>query len=221
MDDITYSPDMSAEERLKAWEREKKGLITDLQAEREKRQAMEQRIAGLETRLVPLDSVGQSAEDKVNRLAQNPDAYIDERVNTRVSKVEEELKRERFQSAVNEAYDWLADQEGTTRRKIINSDLDKDMARIIKENSLGNLDPRQGIVAAHKIYLQEKTEKENAEKTRSAAINGNSTEKPQRSTPVGGMRFTAKQIASMSMDEFNRNFDAIQEAKKNGLISTT
>lgn len=220
MDDIAYDPNMSQEERLKTWEKEKKGLISDLQSEREKRQGLESRLSSLETRLRPVETV-EPVDDKVNRLAKDPDTYIDQRLQPHFGRLKEQVDQIQFRAIVNEAYDWLADQEGTTRRKILNSDVDKDIARIVKDNNLTTIDPMSGTQAAYKIYLQEKEEKKVAEASRSAAINGNSTERPGRPAATGGSRFSAKQIQAMSLDEFNRNFDAIQEAKRTGQISQT
>lgn len=220
VDDIAYNPNDTADERIKALEREKKGIISDLQSERDRRQQLEQRLSSLETR-IPVGPT-PTAEEKVNRLAQNPDEYIDQRVNQRFIEMQREVGQLKFKSAVDEAYDWLAEQEGTTPRKLKNSPFDDNLARIIKEHNLNSLDPISGAKTAYKIHLREKDEKESAEKERSKAITGNATERSAgRPINNNGFKFSAKQIAAMSQKEFDANFDAIQEAKQNGQISTT
>ena len=205
------------EDEKKQLEREKRGIINDLQSEREKRQEMESRIQEIESTLVAPSKT--TPDEVIQEFAKNPNEYIDSRVEARVQKAEKRLMEIQHQNAINEAYSWLAEQEGTTVQKIRGSDKDQEIGRIVKDYGLSEIDPRVGVKSAYKIYLQEQKEKSDRDAKRTEAIQGNSTEPVRATSNSKGMKFTTSQIASMSRAEYEQNRDAILEARSKGLIS--
>lgn len=208
------------EERLKAWEKEKKGFISDLQKERAERHSLEERLGQLEQ---SLSSVGKqtdvsSPDNEVVRLSQDPRGYIRSLVSEVVEPIAKDVNQVRWERKFDQAYRWLGKQEKVDEEEVRGSALEENIARIIRENGMGTMDPIEGTRAAYKIYLQEKKEKEREERNREEAITGNSTESVKTPVRTGQMRFTRSQIASMPRSEFERNREAILEAQQQGLI---
>lgn len=214
------------EDRLKRLEKENRGLIGDLAEKRGNIRSLEARLAEIEKSLTSVaeeTNNGVSTDDRVNRLAQDPDAYIDARVNhwldQKVKPVEQQVvtlaQERRFEKAVR----WLARQEKKDEDEIAGSDLEREVVRIVKEHGMGSMDPLEGTKAAYKLYLQEKSENSQKEKLRAEAIAGQTTESVQRTPSGGQMRFTRQQILNMSSAEFKKNEEAILKAQAEGLIS--
>lgn len=220
-DDIpTYTNESDTlEERIKAFEKEKKGLINDLQSEREKRQALEGRLSQIENSLSEAanDNGEEKPEDRVNRLAQDPDGYIDARVTPKIREIEESVKGLLIAQKVERAKKWIAKKEGIDPDDV-ESKFGDDLIRIGKTRGLVSLDPEEGIKASYEILLQERKEKERKESERDQVIAGHSTERVQSAPSSGGSRFTREGILKMSPEEFNRNFEKIKEAERRGLI---
>jgi hypothetical protein len=216
----------SLDQRIAQWEKERKGLISDLQEERSKRHTMETRLQELETAVqtVGEERVPEEANVRVQRLAQDPDAYIDARVEARfkerlepLSKTIESLQLSR---QYDRAYSFLAKQEGKDADDIIGSDLEKEIAEIVKNHGMSNMPPLEGVKAAYKIRKQELDERKRKEAERSEAIESNAGERvittPNRQ---GQARFTRAEILGMSPSEYEKNREAIMDAQSKGLIS--
>lgn len=213
------------DERLKRLEQEKRdldnqnrGMIRDLQSEREKRHALEARIDQMEQTLTSAGTGERSVDEKVALLAKDPDNYIASIVEDRLRDSEKRLMEIDHQTRIDQAYAWLAEQMGTTVSKLKGSDDDKEVGRIVSEYGLSEIDPRIGVKSAYKIFLQEKTDREESEKKRHAAIAGNATESVRSPVQPGSPMFTAADINAMSPQEYERNREKILEANAKGLI---
>lgn len=214
----------SLEERLKGWEREKRGLIKDVQAERDERQALEKRLAEMESALnSAAEQPEANANEKVQKLAQDPDAYIQAHLtralDQRVVPLEQSLQSIAKERRFEKAYSWIAKQEKKDVEEIPGSEIESEIARITKENNMGMMDPVEGVKAAYKIFLQEKREKEISEVRREEAIQGNSTATVRSPSSVGQHRFTKAEIEGMSSETYMKNREAILEAQRNGWIT--
>lgn len=206
------------EDEKKQLEKEKRGIINDVQSEREKRHELETRLGQLESSLTSAGN-GETPDDKIQTFAKDPDTYIDSRVEARIKESEKRLMQIQHQTAINEAYSWLAEASGTTVSKLKGSEQDEEIGKIIKDYGLSEIDPRVGVKSAYKIYLQEQEEKKRREKERTEAIEGNASETVRTATNSGSPKFTSAQIAAMSRDEYERNREQILEARAKGLIT--
>lgn len=206
------------EDEKKQLEKEKRGIISDVQSEREKRHELETRLGQLETSLSSAGN-GESPDEKIQSFAKDPDTYIDSRVEARIKESEKRLIEIQHQTAINEAYSWLAEASGTTVAKMKGSEQDQEIGRIVKDYGLAEIDPRIGVKSAYKIFLQEQEEKKVREQKRSEAIEGNASETVRTSTTSGSRKFTRSQIASMPRSEYEQNREAIMAAQAKGLIS--
>ena len=215
-DTQTSTVDTTYDERIKDLERANKGLIRDLQEERQKKHQYEERLQTLETSLA---SAGEEEkpEERVNQLAANPDEFISQRFQELAKPLIDEVQSLKWDRKFDQAYGWLAKQEKIDSDEIRGSDLEKDIARIVKEHGMGSMDPYEGTKAAYKIYRQEQTEHASREEARSEAISGQKTE-TVRSTSPGQTMFTVEQIGGMPYDEYMKNREAILEAQSKGLI---
>jgi hypothetical protein len=207
------------EDEKKNLEREKRGIVTDLQSEREKRHMLEARIGEIEQDLASPGNKGETADQKIEVFAKNPDEYIDSRVEARIRETEKRLLETQHQSNINEAYSWLAEQEGTSVAKLRGSEKDEEIGRIVKEYGLAEIDPRVGVKSAYKIFLQEQEEKKAREAKRSEAIEGNATETVRTVKPSGATKFTRSGIVAMIKDgTYEANREAILLAQRQGTI---
>lgn len=206
------------EDEKRQLEKEKRGIINDVQSEREKRHELETRLGTLEASLTSAGN-GETSDEKIQSFAKDPDTYIDSRVEARVRESEKRLLEIQHQSNINEAYSWLAEQEGTTVAKIKGTEKDEEIGKIIKEYGLVEIDPRIGVKSAYKIYLQEQEEKKRKEEKRSEAIDGNSSESVRNAERTQSPKFTRSQISTMSRSEYERNREAILDSQRQGLIS--
>lgn len=214
----TYDND-TLEERVKTFQRERKGFINDLQKERAERHALETRLAQIETSLTSAGSDGdEQPEKRVERLAADPDGYIENVVQDYVKPLVSEINSLRHERKLERAYQWVAKQEKKEVEDIVGSDLDNDLVRIVKENGMNSMDPIEGTRAAYKILQQERKEKEQQEAERGEKISQSQTERVRVPVRTGGQRFTRDQIRGMSSEEFEANRVAILEAQKNGSI---
>lgn len=215
------SSDQTLEQRVQQWEREKKGLINDLQSEREKRHSLEERMSMMESSIkeAEQDQPEVPVDERVNRLARDPDGYISSIVKPEIKTLREEVTRLQMERKYERAYRWLAKAEKKDEEEIPGSDLEKEIVRIAKDHGMTSMDPVEGTKAAYKIYQQEKLERERREKEREEAISGNTSEVPPTGQRSGQTRFTKSQILSMLPAEYERNREAILEAQAKGLIS--
>ena len=213
--------EQTLEERMQQWEREKKGILSDLQSERGKRQSLEERIQMLESSVKEAENEQPEVpvDERVNRLARDPDGYITSVVTPEIKTLKDEVVRLQMERKYEKAYRWLAKSEKKDEDEIPGSDLEKEIVRIAKDHGMTSMDPVEGTKAAYKIYQQEKLEKERREKEREAAISGNTSEVPPSGQRSGQTRFTKSQILSMLPSEYERNREAILEAQSKGLIS--
>lgn len=209
------------EERIKSLEREKKGILRDLQGERERSHQYEERIARLETALTSAgnDDGEIKPDERVNKLAQDPDSYILGVVKPEIEKRDRAIDEMRWERKIEKAYQWLGRQLKKDPDDLPGSDIDKEILRIVKERGMEAMDPIKGTQAAYEILQQEKKRKEAEEAARTETISANATETVQRTSSGSTRGFTVAQIAAMSREEFDRRYDEIQEAKAKGLIT--
>lgn len=219
----------SLEERLARIERdrekEKRGLLTDIQGERDKRHALERRLEEMEQALnsAAKEPEVSSNQDEVNRLAQDPRSYIREVVSADLKReLESRDKRMNLvESSIFEdrAYRFLAKQEKLDVEDIYGSELESEIVRITKEHGMGLMNVVEGTKAAYKIYQQEKRSKEEAEKKRNENISSNATHSVRSNSSSSGTQvFSRSQIGAMSRDEFMKNHEAILKAQREGKI---
>lgn len=222
----------SLEDREKRWEKEKRGILNDLSSERDKRHLMEQEIARQRQEVEEMKHALSSAandtsevdpQSKVNRLAQDPDAYIDLRLNRVVDEVVTPLRKEveslKWERKFDKAYQWLGKQEKKDVDELYGSPLESEIVRITKEHGMGMMDPVEGTKAAYKIYQQELSQKELEEAKRNQTISNNSTSFVRTPPSSGSPRFTRAEIAAMPIEIFEKNQEAILEAQRLGQIS--
>lgn len=209
------------EERLKALEREKRGVIDDLRAEREKRQQYERRLEEMEKVLNSAANEPEAIDpqSEVNRLAQKPKEFILEVVKPELERRDQEILRLRQEKRFDQAYQWLAKQEKKDTDEVYGSEIEQDIARITKEHGMGMMDPLEGTKAAYKILQTERRIREEEEAKRNQAISNNSTHTVQNPSSAGTRSFTRAQIAAMSPYEFEQNRAAILDAQAKGLIA--
>lgn len=217
----TFKEEESLEERLKSFEKEKKGLINDLQAERKERQAMEARLAQMETSLnaAANDDGEVTNEIKLNMLSQDPDGYIRKLVREEVDPVREDVVNDRFSRRIEKATSWLAKQEKVDADELDDNNLViKEIVRISRQHGMQSMDPIEGTKAAYKIYQQEQREREARESKREENISGQSTEHVRSSSRGGTATLSREQVARMEPAEFNRRYDEIKDLERRGLI---
>ena len=218
---MTEKADQTLDERIQQWERERKGLIGDLQAEREKRHNLEERLTMIESSIKsaepPPEDVNE--DDRINRFAKDPDGYISSIVESRVKTHVDRIAKLEIDRQYERAYRWLAKVEKKDEEEIFGSDLEKDIVRIVKEHGMSAMSPLDGTRAAYKIYLQEKREKDKKETERDGAISGNTTEPVRTPPPPGRRKFTRQEIVNMPDLEYEKNRDAILEAQASGWIT--
>lgn len=211
------------EQRIQELEKQNKGLIRDLQGERETRHELERRFGEMEAAINTAELPDDSPQLKVQRLSQDPDGYIQNIVHQSLEKEVKPLKQSvegmRLERQFEKAYSWLGKQEGKDGDEIVGSDLEKELARIVKEHGLGNTSPFEGTKAAYKIYKQELKEKESQEAKREETISNQAGERVSTTARTGTVRFTRDQIMKMTPQEFDKNYDAIKAAERDGLIS--
>lgn len=215
MADIETYPDETLEERVKSWEKEKKAMIGDLQAEREKRQFLEERLTRLENS-VPEPEEG-SPEEKVTRFTQDPDGYVSDVVSQAVEPLQKKILELEVDRKVERAKKWIAKKEGIDPDEVEDK-YGLDLVRIGKERGFVNLDAEKGIRSSYEILIQERKEKAEKEAEREKTISGQSTESVRTIIKNGSARFTREEIARMEPDEFNRRYNEIKEAQSKGLI---
>lgn len=201
------------------WEKEKKGILRDLQSEREKRHALEEKNNALESRLAvieeSLDSAGEDGEsqqDRVNRLASDPDGYISNHLaqfaEQQLKPLRSELDMMKVDRDIERALRWVGKQEKKDYEDIAGSDLEQDLARITQEMRARGIVPTnayEGTKEAYRLLQKEREEKASREKERSEKIEGQRTESVTPQTPRSSGRWTDAEIAAMSVDEFTRN----------------
>ncbi len=207
------------ETRLKAWEGEKRGILKDLQGERDKRHQLEQRLEQIESTLTSAEVVPEDVQAKVQKLSMDPDNYIREIVLREISPIRKTTEDLVIKDQYDKAYRWLAKKEGKDVDEIVGSKLEEELARIVKDRGMAAMDPVNGTKAAYDILKKEEKEKEKREAEREEAIAGESAERVTIPPRQGQTRFTRADIAAMSRQEFERNREAILEAQSKGLIN--
>lgn len=216
----TFEAD-SYEEKMKTWERERKGMLSDLAGKREEIRLLKEEVAEIRDAITSAanEGDGETPQDRVNRLAQDPDTYIDERINqfreTEVKPLRSELEMMKIDRAIERGLRWVAKQEKKDYEDVAGSDLELDLARItqnMKERGIVPTNPEEGTKEAYRLYLKEKEEKENREKERSEKIEGNKTESVVPPARSGSHRWTREEVAAMSAEEFTKNEAEIRKA---------
>ena len=209
------------------WEKEKKGILNDLRSERDKRHqleekntALEQRLAVIEESLVSAGDDGESPQERVNRLANDPDGYISSHLmqfeEERVKPIRNELEMMKIDRKIERGLRWVAKQEKKDYEDVAGSELENELARVtqaMRARGIVPTDPEEGTKEAYRLYLQEKEEKENREKERSEKIEGNRTANVTPQTSRGSRKWTDEEISSLSMNEFNQNEAEIRRAR--------
>lgn len=215
----SFTEDQTLEEKLKVLEKANRGLTAEVIEGREEKRELKERLANIENSLTSAaeDNGDEKPEDKVNRLANDPDGYIQARVDQVVTPLMRELQQLRLKDEVERARKWVAKRE-----KIDPDDVDEklgaDLARIGKERGLVKLNPEEGIKASYEILLQERREKDDRESSRNESINNHGTENV-RIVPRTKGRFTREDIAGMSIDEYTKNEAAIKQQMREGKLT--
>jgi hypothetical protein len=214
----TFTGDELLEEKLKKMNR---GLIGDLQSEREKRHSLEQRVTEMEASLASAgqDDGAVNPNEKVNLLAQDPDGYIKRIVREEMEPVEKVIQKNEWDRKFEKAYQWLAKQEKVDIESLYGADVEKDLVRIIKDHGMTTMEPIEGTKAAYKIRQQELLEKENAERNRDGVISGQSTETVRRPGLSAPNVFTAEGIRKIIQNgEYEKYRGEILAAQEQGRI---
>lgn len=208
------------EERIRQWEKEKKGILGDLQGEREKRHAVEERLRVIEESLTSAaNEDGETPETRVNRLAQDPDGYISNHLaqfeQERVKPLQQEIQMMKMDRQIERGLRWVARQEKKDYEEVVGSDLEQDLARLtmdMRNRGIIPTNPEEGTKEAYRLLLDERKEKENREKVRDEKIQGNRTESVSTPPRSNSQRWTREEVAALSIDEFNKNEPEIRKA---------
>lgn len=211
------------------FEKEKTGLIKDLAEQRkenrnlrEKTGALEQRLAQIETSLSQEEP--SPADVRVQKFAQDPDAYIKEvvapLVSERIQPLEKVLTQSQLDRKLENAMEFIAEEKGITKRQAAKK-YEKKLAEVVESHGFGSLDPYDGTIAAFKILEVDEKESEKKEKEREERINGQHTETGQAKTTERGHIWKTSEIAKLSRGqngEFNKHADEILRQQREGLI---
>lgn len=214
------------------WEKEKKGILSDLRSERDKRHSLEEKNSALEQRLAVIEESltsagedGENPQDRVNRLAQDPDSYIGNHLvqfeETRLKPLQQEIEMMKIDRKIERGLRWVARQEKKDYEDVSGSELENDLARITQEMRARGIvptDPEEGTKEAYRLYLKEKEDKEHREKERSGKIEGNRTEGVTPQARSGSHIWTREEIQELSSDEFTKNETEIKRQMVKGLI---
>ena len=207
------------EARIKALEKEKAGVIRDLQGERDKRHDLEQRFSQLEASLTTAEpEVPVDVQEEVQKLSRDPKGYIRNLVLEEVVPVRKTTEQLLLDREAEKAYSWLAKKEGKDVDDIKGSALEEELARISKERGMGPMGLYNGARAAYDIYQKELKEKERKEAEREEAIAGTSAERVTNPPRQGQAKFSRDQISQMTNSEYERNRQAILEAAEKGQL---
>lgn len=195
--------------RIDELERAQKGMLRDLQSEREKRQALE---AQAQSSPAPAGQSGPASDDPVKDVIQ---PYL--------KPYEQEIQILKQQQEISRAVKYIAKQEKLDEDEVINSSQFKELVEVAKRYNLRGMSPLDEAKAAYKLREAEKRSKEEAEKLaetqREAAISSGatvSTGQPLVNKAVKS--FTRAEIGAMTLDEYKANREAIQAAQKAGLV---
>lgn len=208
------------------WDKEKKGILNDLRSEREKRHqleekntALEQRLAVIEESLTTAGEDGESPQDRVNRLANDPDGYIsDHLVNfeeTRLKPLQQEVEMLKIDRSIEKGLRWVAKQMKKDYEDVAGSDVENELARVTQEMRARGIvptNPEEGTKEAFRMWQKEQEEKENREKERDQKIEGNRTETVSTPVRTGSRRWTREEVNAMSAEEFTKNEAEIRQA---------
>lgn len=216
-DDIPTFEGANYEERMKQWEKEKKGILRDLQDERNTRQSLEQRLAVIENSLTSAGEDGETVEQKVQRLANQPDEYIDSRLQqydeSRVKVLEGEIQSLKIDRDIERGLRWVARQEKKDYEDVAGSELEEELARMTLAMKARGIIPTgayEGTKQAYKMLLDEKREKEEKEKNRDKTIENNRTEEIRSPSSSGKRVWTPESVQALSLDEFTKNEEEIK-----------
>lgn len=209
------------EEEKKSWENQRRGMISDLQQERDKRHTLEEKVNQIEASLTATGT-SQTADELIAEFAKDPDSYIQAKteplVESRVKSFEDRLAAMEHQRRIDQAYAWLAEQENKSVSKVVGGETDMALTDVVSRHNLQNSDPLAGVQIAYKIYLQEKAEKELQERARQGNVTTQSTERAGTSN-TGTRSFKRSELARMSLQDYEKNREAIYEAQAKGLIT--
>lgn len=217
------------DERQARWEKEKQAIIGDLQAEREKRQALEERLGSLETDLsTPVLGNEPNIQERIERFTKDPDGYIADvasgLVEERVRSVEQRLSNREMGDQITNALEEIAEREGITLREA-KKRYDASLTEIVKSRGLVNMTPYEGVLAAYDIHQTAKKEKDRNEEERTQRINGQTIDSARSYVRSGSKVWRQSDIAAIPQEkwnspEFKQTREEIMEAQKNGLIKS-
>lgn len=192
--------------RLEELERANKGLLRDLQSEREKRQQLEAR-----PNPVP-----------VGNPVGGPDPVADV-LKPYVAPLEAEIQKLKDEREVGKALKFIAKQEKLDEDDVIQSAVFKDLVEVAKKHNLRGMSPLDEAKAAYQLLNAERQAKATAEKAAEAARNTSisSNSSVVSGQPVynsGPRSFTRAEISAMSLDEYRAQKATIDAAYRAGLI---
>lgn len=205
-------------------EKANRGLIADLSEQRKKNRALEDRLTLIESSLnAPEEKPPTPADVRVQKFAEDPDAYIRDVISPVFATKEEveplrrELTSAQIDRKLDNAMEWIAEEEGITRREAAKK-YEKPLAEIVESHDFSSLDPYNGTLAAYKILKTEKIESEEKEKVREKTIQGQQSETVRSQTTTSKAKWTTSKIAGLTRDEWNKNKDEILKAQREGLV---
>ncbi len=201
---------------------EKDGLIKDLVRQREKNRALEERLSLIEASLnAPEQEPPRPVNERVEKLAQDPDAYIKEVMTPilaeRLLPLEREFTRAQIDQKLDQAMEWIAEEEGISRRQAPKK-YEKDLAEIVESHDLKNMDPYNGTIAAFKILQTEAKDKEEKEEKREKVIQGQHSETARSSASPSKKSWKTSEIASLNRSQYDKHREEILEAQREGRI---
>ncbi len=211
------------EDKEKESEREKSGLLRDLVEQRKKNRALEERISLIESSLNSAEQEPeQPADARVQRFAQDPDAYIKEVVtpilSNELTPLRKAMTQDQIERKLERAMEFIAEEEGLTKRETAKK-FEKKLSEIVETHDFGKLDPYDGTLAAYKILQTEDKRSKEKEVERDRSISGQHTETVRTQAPShSGKKWTTSEISRLTRKEFEENRDSILKAQREGTI---
>lgn len=213
----TWSEDLDEKEKF---EREKKGLISDLAKQREKNRALEERLALIEQSLSAAseEKEVQPVDQRIQRFSQDPDAYIREVVYPVIEPIQRGLTNIQLKDKLDAAFEQIADEEGITPKEA-RKRYDEKLASVVETHDLKGVDPYSGVLSAWKIMKTEEKEEKKREAEREERINETHSETPRSVGNASQKRWKSSEIAALIREgKYDKFRDEILKAQDRGLI---
>lgn len=197
---VGQSEDFKA--RAEQLEREKQGILNDLRQEREKRQALEQRV---------------QAPTPTGNSAANPE--LDQILSPYINPLKQELEAMKMERARQNVNKYIAKMEKIDADDVPNSSVWKELLAVAEEYGVRGSSPEHEARLAYELLQKRRAEKaaqaQNADAQRANAIQNQAPEAARGVQPptAGVKRVSASEVGRMTPEQYQA---LLLDAKKNG-----